>query len=67
MNNSNNRFRRFEPPRKFIYCPCGKQAKLIKRRNFPFGRNSVARTSMTYNCLSCNRQSPLAKPAGFKR
>ncbi len=58
---------RSDPISKTKQCSCGAQAKLIKRRNFPFGRNSVARTSMSYKCNSCNIENPMVRPAAFRR
>jgi hypothetical protein len=57
----NRRFRKAEPPKKFITCSCGGQAKLIKRRNFPHGRKSKGITSIGYRCNDCKKWKPMGK------
>jgi ribosomal protein S27AE len=45
---------RSEGPIKVKKCGnCGADSILRKRRNFPFGKKSGARTTMRYVCSSC--------------
>jgi hypothetical protein len=40
---------------KSINCPCGDKAKLVTRKNYPFGKNSKARILRFYKCEKCNK------------
>lgn len=62
-----NRFRRREPLAKTIKCPCGKELKMIKRKNYPHGKNSQGVIYLSYECRSCNKKIPLTKTTGGKK
>lgn len=64
---NNRKYRGKEPLRKFISCKCGSEAKLIVRRNFPFGRKSGGRTIMLYRCLNCSRENYLNRMQEVRR
>ena len=61
------RYNNRQPTRKFISCLCGSDAKLIKHRNFPFGRNSVSLTIQEYKCKSCDKRYPLNRNQEVKK
>ena len=61
------RFTNRQPTRKFIPCSCGSDAKLIKHRNFPFGRKSNSVTTEEYKCLKCNKRYPLNRNQEVKK
>jgi hypothetical protein len=58
---------RREAIRKFIPCSCGKEAKLIQRRNYPHGRKSGAVVMRAYRCASCQKLYPLIKPKEVRK
>ncbi len=62
----NNHFGRREPMRKRISCSCGKEARLIKRRNFSHGRKSGGKSYKVYKCESCNKENMLTKTREVK-
>jgi hypothetical protein len=55
----NRRFGSQEPMKKHIQCSCGAGARLIRRRNFPHGRNSKGKSIRLYKCDTCNKESPI--------
>ena len=55
QNNKFNKFNRNNQLEKQILCSCKAKAKLISRKNYPFGKKSKAMISQYYKCGECGK------------